>query len=108
MPPNSVRTMLRIPPPLPIERKDALRAAGVPRGAARRSALHALAIDRAAVLNAARGEHDLVAPHPALLHRQRLALGAQRTGEHLELLLERKLALRQLPAAADLRRHDPE
>src|SRR6266850_1600165 len=51
-------------------------------------------------------EGDLLAVHLAL-ERHRPAFGAQRAAEHLELLLERELALRGLPGSADARRHDP-
>src|SRR5438874_5060280 len=61
----------------------------------------------AMVLLAAGAEDDLVPAHLAV-DRHDAFSGAQRAGEHLERLLERELALRQLPLARDTRRHDPE
>src|SRR2546421_9411824 len=61
----------------------------------------------AMVLLAAGAEDDLVAAHLAV-DRHGAFSGAQRAGEHLERLLERELALRQLPLSRDARRHDPE
>src|SRR6185503_13342063 len=64
--------------------------------------------DAAAVVLAAGLERDLFAAHAAVGDRERLAFGAERAGEHLEFLLERELALRQLVRAGDLGGHDPE
>jgi hypothetical protein len=69
--------------------------------------LEGLAVELAAVALAAGVEGDLLAAHLAF-EREGLALAAQRAGEHLELLLERHVALRRLVAARDLGRHDPE
>src|SRR5216683_1878695 len=69
--------------------------------------LELLAVGLAAVSVSARGEADLVAAHLAF-QRERLAFGAQRAGEHLELLLQRQLALRDLVRAGDAGGDDPE
>src|SRR5918993_5377294 len=61
-----------------------------------------------AIVLAAGAKGNLLAAHAAIGDRDGLAFGAQGAGEHLVLLLERELALRQLVRAADLGRHDPE
>ena len=80
----------------------------LPGAAAFDAALDRIAVDAAAVLGAAGGETDLIAAQPAVCNRRGIAAGLERAGEHLESLLERELALRQLPRAFDLRRHDPQ
>src|SRR5919204_914741 len=69
--------------------------------------LDLLAVEAAMVLLAPGGKDDLLAAHLAV-DRHRALAGAQRPGKHLERLLERELALRQLVLAGDARRHDPE
>src|SRR5258706_13584937 len=80
---------------------------GAIRGGAASAQLDALAVHFAAVALAPGGEIDFIAAHAAF-QRVSLAFGAQAAGEHLILLLERELALRQRVGAGDLRRHDPE
>src|SRR5438105_2731509 len=69
--------------------------------------LDLLAVVAAMVLLAAGAQEDLLAAHPAFDRHRALAV-RERTREHLERLLERELALRQLVLAGDARRHDPE
>src|SRR6476659_7391233 len=77
-------------------------------GAARRRPVDALAVDRALVAHAAGAKRDLVAVQFAVLQRHRLAAGAQRAGHFLELLLEREIALGELPRPFHLGRDDPQ
>ena len=83
-----------------------LHARGAPGSAlaAFDGSLHRGALDPSGVDGIPHGKGDLLSPHPSLIDRH----GAQRAGEHLEFLGQREPALRKLPRAADLRRHDPE
>src|SRR5262245_43161955 len=88
----------------------ALAAGGLPRlflvaGLGR--TLDRVAADLAGVLRAPRSESDIGAGQPALYRRHHLTAG-ERAGDELEILLEHQLALRQLPGAVDLGRHEPE
>src|SRR5919108_2587464 len=69
--------------------------------------LDLFAVEAAMVLLAAGRKADLVAAHLAV-DRHGVLAGAERAGKHLERLLERELALRQLVLPGDARRHDPE
>src|SRR5437764_5979712 len=69
--------------------------------------LDLLAVVAAVVFLAAGGNGDLLAAHLAFDRHRALAVG-ERSREHLERLLERELALRQLVLARDARGHDPE
>src|SRR3954470_22972299 len=69
--------------------------------------LDLLAVVVAMVLLAPGGNDELLAAHLAFDRHGAFAIG-ERAREHLERLLERELALRQLVLAGDARRHDPE
>src|SRR5690242_19080199 len=81
---------------------------GRAQGAARAGAVDALAVDRALVVDAAGAERDVVAPELAVLQRHGIAARGQRARHLLEVLLQRQLALRQVPGAVDLGGHDPQ
>src|SRR5688572_4098660 len=69
--------------------------------------LELLAVHSPAVLLAAGLERDFFAAHLAF-DRDRALGCAQRSGQHLVLLLERHFALRRLVRPGDARRNDPE
>src|SRR3954471_14299884 len=67
-----------------------------------------LALHPAFVLRHAGGEADPLASQASLRDRRDGAVGGERAGNELELLLELQRPLRQPPGARHLRRHDVE
>ncbi len=76
-----------------------LRSAGI--------AFYGIAVDPAGVLSAIRSKADLIAVELTVDRRNDVAV-FERAGDHLKSLLDRQLALGQLPCAADFCRHDPQ
>src|SRR5262245_1297220 len=71
-------------------------------------AIDGAAVDLAPVLRAGRGEYDLLARDPAAGDRRDDIPVLQGARHELIVLLERELAVPELPGALDLGRDDPE
>src|SRR6185295_6745927 len=81
---------------------------GLPVGATFRNSRDRIAADPARIIAFARVETDLIAVELTVLDHAHVAAGFYGSGDLLECLCQRELAIGELPMPCHFRRHDPQ